>query len=219
VAAEPTVRVYSIFASIQGESTAAGLPCSFVRLAGCPLACAYCDTVEARRAEGEEVSVDRVVERVLELGHGLVEVTGGEPLHQPGARILLTALGDAGFEVLLETSGAFSIADVDPRVRIVLDVKTPGSGMADQMLLSNLARLRSQWDEVKFVITSRDDFDWAVSLALEHGIAGRLPVLVSPVAGAVAPAEAAKWVLESEAPLRLQLQLHKIIWKGEEADR
>jgi len=214
-----TVSVFSIFASIQGESTFAGMPCSFVRLAGCPLRCAYCDTVEAREAEGRNMSVGEVVERVLELGHGLVEVTGGEPLQQAGAPTLLAELCDAGFEVLLETSGAFSIEGVDPRVRVVLDVKTPGSGMNGRMRLENLARLREGRDEVKFVITSRADFDWAVALALEHGIAGRVPLLVSPVGGAVDPADAAMWILESEAPVRLQLQLHKIIWGEEARDR
>jgi len=212
-----TIRVFRIFASIQGESTAAGLPCSFVRLAGCPLRCEYCDTKDARDSLGQEMRVDQVVQSVLELGHGLVEVTGGEPLHQPGAPALLDALCDAGLEVMLETSGAFSTAEIDPRVKIVLDVKTPGSGMVDRVRLDNLERLRPESDEIKFVITSRDDFDWAVSLALETGIAGRLPLLVSPVRGAVDPADAAKWVLESEAPLRLQLQLHKIIW-GEEGE-
>lgn len=212
-----TVRLYEIFASIQGESTRAGLPCSFVRLAGCPLRCAYCDTVGARDAEGRETAVTEVVERVLELGHGLVEVTGGEPLHQPAAPSLLSELCDAGLEVLLETSGALSIAGVDSRVRVILDVKTPGSGMSERMDLGNLSLLRPGRDEVKFVITSRQDFDWAVSLALERGLAGRVPLLVSPVAGAVEPIDAAQWVLESEAPLRLQLQLHKIIW-GEEAE-
>jgi 7-carboxy-7-deazaguanine synthase len=213
-----TVRVFEIFASIQGESTRAGLPCSFVRLAGCPLRCSYCDTVGAREAEGREMGVDQVVERVLELGHGLVEVTGGEPLYQPAAASLVAALCDAGLEVLLETSGAVSTAGLDPRVHVVLDVKTPGSGMAERMCRENLERLRPGRDEVKFVITSREDFDWAVSLALERGIAGRLPLLVSPVDGAVEPADAAKWILESEAPLRLQLQLHKIIW-GEEVEQ
>lgn len=214
-----TVRVFRIFASIQGESTAAGLPCSFVRLAGCPLRCAYCDTVDAREASGREMTAAQVVERVVELGHGLVEVTGGEPLHQEGTPSLLTALADAELEVMLETSGAFAIDEVDPRVRVVLDVKTPGSGMADRMRLENLERLRPGRDEVKFVITSRADFDWAVALALETGIAGRLPLLVSPVPGAVEPADAAEWVLGSEAPLRLQLQLHKIIWSEGGEDR
>jgi 7-carboxy-7-deazaguanine synthase len=216
---DQTLRVFEIFASIQGESTRAGLPCSFVRLAGCPLRCVYCDTVEAREAEGREMGVDQVVERVLELGHGLIEVTGGEPLHQPAAAELLAALCETGLEVLLETSGAVSIAGLDPRVRVVLDVKTPGSGMTERMRLDNLERLRPGRDEVKFVITSREDFDWAVSLALERGIAGRVPLLVSPVGGAVEPAEAAQWILESEAPLRLQLQLHKIIWGEEVTER
>ena len=190
MSSEETVRIYEIFASIQGESTWAGSPCSFVRLAGCPLRCVYCDTIGAREAEGREASVARGVEQVLELSHGLVEVTGGEPLHQPGAVSLLHALCDAGLEVLLETSGAISIAEVDPRVHVVLDIKTPGSGMAELTEIDNLARLKPGRDEVKFVITSRGDFDWAVSLALEQGIAGRLPLLVSPVRGSVEPADA-----------------------------
>jgi len=209
---EPTLQVFGIFASIQGESTRAGLPCAFVRLAGCPLRCTYCDTVDAREASGEELTVAEVVERLLALGPRLAEVTGGEPLAQPATPQLLTALADAGLEVLLETSGAFPIEDLDPRVRIVLDIKTPGSGMVERNRLENLALLDRERDEVKLVITDRADFDWAVSLSREHDLVERAAVLISPVPGAVSATALSEWILDSGLPLRLQLQLHKLIW-------
>lgn len=212
------LRVFEIYESLQGESTRAGLACTLVRLAGCPLRCGYCDTPLARDADGEEMEVGEITRRVLEFGHGLAEVTGGEPLHQPHTPELLTALCDAGLEVLLETSGAFAIDGLDPRVRVVMDLKAPGSGMADRMLPANLELLRPERDELKFAITSRDDFDWVVSTVRAHGLVGRVPLLVSPVGGAAEPADAAQWILECKEPLRLQLQLHKIIW-GEEEGR
>jgi 7-carboxy-7-deazaguanine synthase len=218
VGSTPTLRVFEVFKSLQGESTRAGLACTLIRLAGCPLRCAYCDTAFAREAKGQELEIGEIVRRVLELGCGLVEVTGGEPLHQPHAPALLSALCDSGLEVLLETSGAFPIDGIDPRVRIVMDFKTPGSGMAEKMLPSNLELLRPGRDELKFVIASRSDFEWAVAKIRQHRLAGRVPLLVSPVNGAVEPADAARWIMESKEPLRLQLQLHKIIW-GEERGR
>jgi len=209
---EPTLRVFRIFASLQGESTHAGLPCAFVRLAGCPLCCSYCDTVEARDAQGEALTIPAIVERVRALGPRLVEVTGGEPLAQPATRALLIALADAGFDVLLETSGAFTTAGLDSRVRVVLDVKTPGSGMDAHNRPDNLAALVPGRDEVKFVITDRADFDWTADLVRRHDLAARGALLASPVAGAVEPAELAAWILASGQPFRLQLQLHKLVW-------
>jgi 7-carboxy-7-deazaguanine synthase len=219
VSRSPTLRVSEIFVSIQGESTHAGRPCAFVRLAGCTLRCSYCDTPEARDDPGEELEVEEIVERVEALEIDLVEVTGGEPLHQAAAPSLLSALCDAGHEVLLETSGAFPIDGLDSRVGVVLDIKTPGSGMDDRMHRANLDVLRPERDQVKFVVTSRDDFEWAVALAQKRGLLGRLPILISPASGRVAPDRVAEWVLTARAPLRLQLQLHKIIWGEEEAGR
>jgi 7-carboxy-7-deazaguanine synthase len=211
------VRVHGIFLSIQGESTRAGLPCAFVRLAGCPLRCSYCDTRDAAEAEGTSMSVAEVASIAAALGPHLAEVTGGEPLAQPGTPALLTALTDSGLEVLLETSGAFPVAGLDPRVRLVMDVKCPGSGMSGKNLFGNLLVLRPDRDEVKFVVASRDDFDWAVDLCKEHGLASRAALLVSPVPGLVSLRDCAEWVLGSGLPLRLQPQLHKIIW-GRDAE-
>ncbi|MDD5308138.1 MAG: radical SAM protein [Deltaproteobacteria bacterium] len=211
------VYVHSIFRSIQGESTRAGLPCAFVRLAGCPLRCSYCDTRDAAEAKGVPMPVAEVAAAAAALGPRLFEVTGGEPLAQPGAPALLSALADLGFEVLLETSGAFSVAGLDPRVRIVMDVKCPGSGMSGRNLPENLGALRQGLDEVKFVIVSRADFDWAVALCNEHDLASRAALLVSPAPGLVALRDCAQWVLVSGLPLRLQPQMHKIVW-GEDAE-
>jgi 7-carboxy-7-deazaguanine synthase len=209
---EPTLQVFRVFASLQGESTHAGLPCAFVRLAGCPLCCSYCDTTEARHAAGETLAISRIVARVRALGPRLVEVTGGEPLAQPATRALLTALADAGLEVLLETSGAFPIAGLDARARVVMDIKTPGSGMDAHNRADNLTALVTGRDEVKFVITGRADFDWAVDFVRRHDLAARAALLASPVAGAVAAADLADWILASGQPFRLQLQLHKLVW-------
>jgi 7-carboxy-7-deazaguanine synthase len=214
-----TLRVFEIFRSIQGESTHAGRPCAFVRLAGCPLRCSYCDTEDVREAAGEELAVGEIVARVRALETELVEVTGGEPLHQAATPALMSALCDAGHQVLLETSGACSISGLDPRVGVVLDVKTPGSGMEQQMQLANLDELSPSRDQVKFVVTSREDFDWAVALAQERGLLGRLTVLISPADGVVEPRRVAEWILESREPLRLQLQLHKVLWGAGEGDR
>jgi 7-carboxy-7-deazaguanine synthase len=213
-----TLNVHRVFSSIQGESSRAGEPCSFVRLAGCPLSCSYCDTADARDAVGRELTVAEIVARVVDQGHELAAVTGGEPLHQRAAPELLEALCAAGHQVLLETSGAFSIAGLDQRVSVVLDIKTPGSGMNDRMLLENLDHLEPGRDEVKFVITSRADFDWSLAFAARHELLGRLCVLISPASGSVLLADAADWIVESRAQVRLQPQLHKLIW-GAEGDR
>jgi 7-carboxy-7-deazaguanine synthase len=211
-----TIQLYSFFVSIQGESTRAGLPCTFVRLAGCPLACAYCDTVAAR--DKTEISI--VVARCRAAAPRLVEVTGGEPLAQPGALSLLTALADAGLEVMLETSGAFPIRGVDPRVHIVMDIKTPGSLMADRFCEENLGVLERGRHEVKLVVTSRADFDWAVDRVRRADLVALCDVLVSPAHPTVAYADLAAWILASGLPLRFQAQLHRLIWpappQGEE---
>ncbi|MEJ7639814.1 MAG: radical SAM protein [Singulisphaera sp.] len=202
--------VHEIYRSIQGESTFAGLPCVFVRLTACHLRCHYCDTRHAFR-HGKTIALEEVLNRALAWGERLVEVTGGEPLLQPEVFPLMARLADAGKTVLLETSGAVDIAPVDPRVRVILDLKTPDSGEVEANLWSNLALLKPI-DEVKFVVCGRSDFDWAVAQIRAHRLTDRVPVLVSAVSGQLNPAELASWVLETDLPLRLQVQLHKILW-------
>ena len=205
-----TLVIHEIYRSLQGESTFAGLPCVFVRLTACHLRCVYCDTPHAFN-QGETMSVDDVVARTLELGDDLVEITGGEPLLQPEVYPLMSRLADAGKTVLLETSGAIDTSAVDPRVRVILDIKTPGSGEVEANVWSNLERLKPS-DEVKFVLCDRADFDWAVNVVREHRLTERCPVLFSAAFGQVNPTELAGWILESRLPVRLQLQQHKILW-------
>lgn len=204
------LKVTEIFHSIQGESTHAGRPCVFVRLTGCPLRCTWCDTAYAFYG-GRDFTENDVIEQVRAFGCPLVEVTGGEPLSQPEACSLLARLCDEGFEVLLETSGAIDTAGVDRRVRVVLDVKCPGSGMAERMHWPNLERLAPQ-DEVKFVIKDRGDYEWARDLIRRRDLTARCTVLVSPVFGETDPRQLAEWVLADRLPVRFQLQLHKHVW-------
>jgi len=204
------LRVSEIFASLQGESTTVGVPTVFVRLTGCPLRCRWCDTTYAFRG-GERLTIDEILARVSDLGLPEVCVTGGEPLAQAACRELLTALADAGHRVSLETSGALSIAGLDPRVRCVMDLKAPGSGEADKNLWDNLDHLRPH-DEVKFVLAGRADYDWAKDVLERHGLARRATVLFSPVTGELAPSTLADWIVADRLPVRFQLQLHKILW-------
>ena len=206
------LNVTEIFRSLQGESTYAGLPCTFVRLTGCNLRCRYCDT-QYSYDHGAPMTLPQVITRVRELGLDLVEVTGGEPLAQEAAPDLLSALAEIATTVLVETNGSLPLP---PRRRwhAVLDVKCPGSGMAQHMHWGNLERLL-RGDEVKFVVGSREDFDYAVQKIRHHGLEKRgLPLLVSPVTSLLPPAELAAWILAEKLPLRLQLQMHKIIWPG-----
>ncbi len=205
-----SLAIHEIYRSLQGESVYAGLPCAFIRLTACHLRCGYCDTPHAFHG-GEIVALDEAVGRALALGDDLVEVTGGEPLLQPEVFPLMSRLADAGRTVLLETSGAIDVAPVDPRVHIILDVKTPGSGEVGANLDVNLDRLKPT-DEVKYVVCDRADFDWSVAHARRHGLAARFPILVSPAHGLVDPADLAAWVLDCRLPLRLQLPLHKRLW-------
>lgn len=204
------LRVSEIFYSIQGESTFAGRPCVFVRLTGCPLRCTWCDTEYAFYG-GREDSIDRILDAVRAYGCPLVEVTGGEPLAQPETLVLLKTLCEQGFMVLLETSGALDTSGVDPRVRIILDVKCPASGMTERMHWANVERLRSQ-DEAKFVVQDRTDYDWAKDVVARYRMLDRCTVLFSPVFGQLDPRHLAEWVLADRLPIRFQLQLHKHIW-------
>ena len=205
-----TLVIHELYRSLQGESTFAGLPCVFVRLTACHLRCVYCDTPHAF-TQGRPLTLDEIIAGVLDLGDDLVEITGGEPLLQPEVYLLMTRLADEGKTVLLETSGAVDTSDVDSRVRIILDLKTPGSGEVEANLWSNMDRLRPL-DEVKFVLCDRDDFDWAVNVVRAHRLTVRCPVLFSPAFGEINPTELAAWILESRLPVRLQLQQHKILW-------
>jgi 7-carboxy-7-deazaguanine synthase len=206
------VRVNEVFHSIQGESTHVGRPCVFVRLTGCNLRCRWCDTAYAFH-EGVARSVDAVVEEVAGYGCPLVEVTGGEPLLQPDVIPLLRALLGRGHEVLLETGGSLPIDSVPEGVRRILDVKCPGSGEAERNRWENLDLLRPG-DEVKFVLAGREDYDFAAGIVRRHALPARCPVLFSPVHGELEGATLAQWVLADGLPVRVQLQLHKLLWPG-----
>ena len=208
--AESRLKIYEIFYSLQGESTFAGRPCVLVRLTGCQMRCSWCDTEYAFQG-GAWMSLEEVLSRVASFGCPLVEVTGGEPLLQPGCLPLLSALCDGGYEVLLETGGGLDISAVDPRVRRILDIKCPGSGESANNRWENLADLRST-DEVKFVVADRADYDWAKGVMAERSLAGVCPVHFSPVWESCPPADLAAWILADHLPVRLTLQQHKILW-------
>jgi 7-carboxy-7-deazaguanine synthase len=205
-----TLRVTEIFRSIQGESTRAGLPCAFVRLTGCALRCVWCDSAYAFSG-GEEIDVEDVARRTLALGTDLVEITGGEPLEQEGAYPLMERLLDAGRTVLLDTGGHVAIDRVDPRVVKIVDVKAPGSGMQSANLPENLAALGPR-DELKFVLSDRRDFDWALDLVRGRDLDAKNVVTFSPVWESLPASELAEWVRDSGRPIRLGLQLHKLLW-------
>jgi 7-cyano-7-deazaguanine synthase len=206
-----SVRVLEMLRTIQGETSHAGEPCILVRLAGCPLRCSYCDTTYAREAEGMELTVEEIVRAVRDLGPGIVAVTGGEPLDQPGTFALLRALADDGRTVLLETSGAFDVSAVDPRVHRIIDVKSPGSGMAGRNLPGNLDAVRPI-DELKFVLVDRGDYEWARDLVRRERLHERCTVLFSAAYGKLPAPDLAKWILDDALPVRLQVQLHRILW-------
>jgi 7-carboxy-7-deazaguanine synthase len=212
---EDTLVVHEIYASIQGESTFAGLRCAFVRLTGCNLRCVWCDTPQAFYG-GTRLRRGEVLERALALGTPLVELTGGEPLLQPGAIPLLSELCDAGKAVLLETSGEAPVDRVDPRVHKIMDLKPPGSGECHRNRFSNL-RFLSPKDEIKFVLSDRADYEWMKATIREHELDQRVgALLASSVFGKLSPKELVGWVLEDGLGVRVQLQLHKYIW-GQDA--
>lgn len=212
----PTLRVTEIFFSLQGESTRAGLPTVFIRLTGCPLRCAWCDSAYAFSG-GETLTVDTVLARVAAFLCPTVCVTGGEPLAQPACRTLLARLAQAGYDVSLETSGALDLSGIDPRICRVMDLKAPSSGETAKNRWENLACL-SKRDEIKIVIADRADYEWARATLEEKRLADICPVLLSPAWGRLAPRELAEWILADRLPVRFQLQLHKILW-GEERGR
>lgn len=213
---EPFLRVTEIFHSIQGESTWAGIPCTFVRITGCPLRCTWCDTAYAFHG-GERMSLRSIVEQVRKVGTPVVEVTGGEPLAHANAFPLVEMLLDEGFTVLVETSGAFDVTPLDPRAHKIMDLKCPGSGESHRNLWENLDHLTGR-DEVKFVVKDRADYEWTRQVVRERGLDRRLDdgslraLLVSPVWGQVDLEALASWILEDRLPVRFQVQLHKLIW-------
>lgn len=216
---DPALRVTEIFYSIQGESTWAGIPCTFVRITGCPLRCVWCDTAYAFHG-GERMSFDEIVARVRAYPADVVEVTGGEPLAHSPAYALTARLLEEGYTVLVETSGAFDIAPLDPRVHKIMDLKCPGSGEDQRNRWKNLEHLTER-DEIKFVVKDRTDYEWARETIRERGLDARVragslrALLVSPVWGDIDMEELAGWILEDALPVRFQVQLHKLVWGPE----
>jgi 7-carboxy-7-deazaguanine synthase len=204
------LRITEIFFSLQGESATVGYPTVFVRLTGCPLRCQYCDTGYAFTG-GEWMSLPAILEQVAGYRTGYVTVTGGEPLAQKSCLDLLGKLCDAKYHVSLETSGAVAVADVDPRVIKVMDLKTPGSGEVERNLYNNLQHLGGK-DQVKFVICNRADYNWSVEILRTHDLSARCEVLFSPSQGEQNATELADWILQDQLPVRMQLQLHKLLW-------
>jgi 7-carboxy-7-deazaguanine synthase len=207
------LTVCETFISLLGESTLAGLPAFFIRLSGCNLRCTYCDTTYAYE-EGGTRSVESLVDAARSSSQRLILVTGGEPLFQKGTMMLLEELIRAGLEVMVETNGSLPIQGIDSRVRRVVDIKCPGSGMSSHNLWTNLEILTPR-DEVKFIISDQDDFNWALEVTTIYRLTDRLPVLISPAFGALSLSEVAAWIVKSGRPLRLNLQLHKYIWGPE----
>lgn len=201
--------VTEIFTSIQGESTYAGLPCHFIRLSGCNLRCSYCDTDYAYE-QGKQMDIEEIISS-LDKEIGLVEVTGGEPLLQRETPELVRRLIDDGFKVMIETNGSINIRDIDTRAVVIMDIKTPSSAMADHFEFQNLKLLKDS-DEIKFVLTGRRDYEWAVEFIESHLKGIKSNLLFSPAYGLLNPADLANWILHDRLKVRLHLQLHKIIW-------
>ncbi len=210
------LRVSEIFYSLQGETTRMGLPTVFVRLTGCPLRCVYCDTQYAFTG-GKVMSIPEILNEVANRRTYYVTVTGGEPMAQKGCLPLLSALCDAHYSVSIETSGAFDITKIDQRVSRIVDIKTPGSGEVSKNLFENLTVISSS-DEIKFVLCNREDYQWALEIITNYRLTEVCPILFSPAYGQLEANSLAEWILKDHAPVRLQLQLHKILW-GEVAGR
>ena len=208
------MKVCEIFASIQGESTYAGLPCVFVRMTGCNLRCSYCDTAYAYE-EGIEMSGDEIFKEIKKHGINLVEITGGEPLLQrPQIGFLIDRLIQSGFKVLIETNGSISIRDINPAAVVIMDIKTPNSGMHEKFFIGNLDYLKPK-DEVKLILTDRRDYEWAKEIILQHDLISRCKVLMSPAYGILSPETLSEWIIADRLKVRLNLQLHKYIFGSE----
>lgn len=208
------LKVNEIYYSVQGESTAAGLPCVFVRLTFCNLRCTYCDT-EYAFYDGKDLSISEIIDEIKKYDCKLVEVTGGEPLVQLEECLeLMKQLCDSGFEVLIETSGSLSIKDIDSRVKVIMDLKCPSSGMEKKNLYENVNYLKPI-DELKFVIGSREDYDWTKEIILKYELDKRCELLFSVVFGKLEPLQLVNWILEDKLKVRFQLQMHKFIWHPE----
>jgi 7-carboxy-7-deazaguanine synthase len=216
MSSEQRLRITEIFYSLQGESLTAGIPTTFIRLTGCPLRCGYCDTAYAFSG-GQWMDFGQILDRVAAVNTRHVTVTGGEPLAQKACLQLLSELCDRGYSVSLETSGALSVEHVDVRVIKVMDIKTPGSGESGRNLYENLQWLDCK-DQIKFVICSRADYDWARKQLQQRNMNKTCEILYSPVHGQQSARELAEWILEDNLPVRLQLQLHKLLW-GDEPGR
>ena len=210
---EETLRITEIFHSLQGESTTVGLPTVFVRLTGCPLRCQYCDTAYAFHG-GQKMLIDDVVAKVCEYNCSHVTVSGGEPLAQKACLPLLKRLCDKGLQVSIETSGAMDISAIDSRVMVVMDLKTPDSKEVDRNLFANIAYLKPD-DQVKFVLCSREDYEWAKELLHEQKLFEQCQLLFSPSFGQLSARQLADWIVEDNLPVRFQVQLHKILWNDE----
>ena len=210
----PVLKINEIFHSIQGESTKAGLPCVFVRLTYCNIRCVYCDT-EYAFYEGVDRSIDDIVDEVKSFNCRLVEITGGEPLVQENVHILIKELCDLGYEVLIETGGSLPIENIDKRVKVIMDLKTPYSRMEKKNRYENIQHLKST-DEVKFVIGSREDYEWVKDIILTYDLLNKVEqVLLSPVFDKVENIQLAEWILQDKLNVRFQLQMHKYIWHPE----
>ena len=207
------LKVNEIYFSLQGESSRAGLPCVFVRLTYCNLRCTYCDT-EYAFYEGEDRSVDEIINEVKKYGCNLVEITGGEPLVQEESLNLMKKLCAEGFDVMLETAGNMSIKNVDERVKIIMDLKSPSSGMMDKNLYENVDHLKKD-DEVKFVLGNREDYDWMKEIIIKYDLQNRCTLLASVVFGTLEPLTLVNWILADKLDVRFQLQMHKFIWHPE----
>ena len=208
------LRITEIFFSLQGETSRSGLPTVFVRLTGCPLRCTWCDTTYSFSG-GESLELEEILSRIKEFGARYVCVTGGEPLAQKACPELLSRLCDAGFSVSLETSGALDIGTVDPRVSRIVDLKAPGSGELLKNRWENLPLLTPH-DELKLVLADEADYAWAKAMMAEHHLAERCPVLMAPVQGSLPAGRLAEWILRDKLPVRMQVQLHKILWGNEQ---
>lgn len=210
----PQLRITEMFYSIQGESNSSGFPTVFVRLTGCPLRCQYCDTAYAFQG-GKQISLDLILEQIAEYATPYVCVTGGEPLAQPNCIPLLQRLCDAKYRVSIETSGALDIAQIDPRVTIIMDLKTPGSGEVNRNLWTNISLLKAQ-DQIKFVICNHEDYLWACDMIKQHDLIEKAHVLFSPSWEQLKPSDLADWILADQLFVRFQLQVHKVLWADAE---